>query len=87
MTLDNVTVGSWWHKIASEKGYVDPNLGRPKNNDDKKERKLPCTTNQIYITNLKRTKETCIELIKKFSETEDIEKFLDKKQLQFIYHE
>ena len=87
MSTDNVTIGRWWFEIAKKQGCVDPHYSHPKNNLESKEKKSIHKTNQRYVDNLKRTKEICTELIKKFEETDDIEKTLDKKQLQYLNHE
>jgi len=84
---EEITIGSWWYDIAKEQGCVDLHYSYPKENPDLKNKKSTHKTNQRYIDNLKRTKEICTELIKKFEETEYIEKTLDKKQLQYLNHE
>jgi len=85
--MDEITIGSWWYDIAREQGCIDPHYSHTKNQSDSKEKKSTHKTNQRYVDYLKRTKDICTELIKKFEESLDIEKSLDKKQLQFINHE
>jgi hypothetical protein len=86
ITESEVNVGTWWYVTAREQGYIDLHYSHPKDIESKN-KKPTHKTNQRYVDNLKRTKEICTELIKKFEESEDIEKSLDKKQLQFLNHE
>jgi len=70
MSTDNVTIGTWWFVVAREKGCTDPNLGRPKLNNETKEK--PKTNFEL-------------ENIKTITVIDNMMEFL-KSEKQFLKH-